>query len=203
MKIACVSDSHSHAPPAIQNVDFWLHAGDIYDGRYKGLHDGWLKMKEIYAVRGNHDYYDHKSFLKTNDISGIVREVRPKFFIVGIGWCSNKYYDLPTESDMAKCCHEVLRQCLFKMKDGSQSIILSHYGPLTNRIIGGGSKEGWFYESIQKVVEAIRPIAIVHGHTHDLAGQAYVKDGTLYVCTGPKGGILDTQSSTFSITPTQ
>jgi len=203
MKIACVSDNHSHAPPPIQDVDFWLHAGDIYDGRNHKLHDSWLKIPEIYAVRGNHDYYDHKKFMKPEvEVTGIVREVRPGFFIVGIGWCSNRFFELPLNDNIAKCCHEVLRQCLFKMKDRDQSIILSHYAPLTDKIVGG-SKEGWMYNSIQKVVEAIKPIAVVYGHIHDLFGQTYVKDGTLYICAGPKGGVLDTQSSTFSITPTQ
>jgi Icc-related predicted phosphoesterase len=93
---------------------------------------------------------------------------------------------------MQKICADVLRQCCFKMKDGDSSIVLTHYAPLVPPISEDPDNgEGWAYDCITKVIDAIRPILVVNGHLHSRLGSQSEYNGTL-IDFPPKEGRMHT-----------
>jgi len=191
MKFACVADTHSYGPPNLEGpFDAWLHAGDIYDGRKKSFHKGWFDIEKLYIVHGNHDCNDHHGIFKKYSATGLVTPLAPKLFLVGIGWTGEQYFELPTEECLAKCCQEVLRQCMFKMKNGDQSIVLTHYCAL-NGAIYCKNPLGWFSSNINSVIDAIRPLVVIQGHKHSLAGKVWRYNNTIYINPGNKGMCLN------------
>jgi Icc-related predicted phosphoesterase len=127
-------------------------------------------------------------------IDGRVVQVAPKLFVAGIGWSGENFYDLPTSYDMKQICASVLKDALVKMSAGDQSIILTHYPPWIDEVYGKVATyelvEGWMYDCVREVAEAIRPLAVLSGHVHQLFGASAMWEGTLLVHPGSVPGIL-------------
>jgi Icc-related predicted phosphoesterase len=201
MKFACVSDTHSWGPPDLGPVDVWLHAGDIYDGRCKKLDRRWFDIEKLYIVHGNHDGNDHHKIMQKCGITWSLVELFPKMWLVGLGWSSPRFCDLPTEREMAELCGKLLRQSLLKMKDGDNSIFLTHY--CAKQAIHGMSDPGFFYESITKTIDALRPLVVIQGHAHAIFGRNWIYNGTLMLNPGGKGDVMTINEETLKITYNQ
>lgn len=187
MKFACVSDTHSWGPPDLGPVDAWLHAGDIYDGRCKKLDRRWFDIEKLYIVHGNHDGNDHHNIMQKCGITTSFVELRPKLWLVGLGWVGERFFELPTERDMADICGEILRQSLLKLQNGDQTIFLSHYCARFANM----NEPGFHYSSITKTIDALRPLVIIQGHRHELFKTYWKYNGILFVNPGKFGGILE------------
>lgn len=189
----------------------WLHAGDFYNwldarriqlGRSDHEHKNdipaltsWLGARAIpvYSVAGNHDVADPANGRLKTDISGDLVEVSPGLWVVGLGWCGERFDELPLERDMREVCKAVIDKCMSKMKNGDSSIILTHYPANLPELwmFDGGNPEGWMFGCIRTVIDAIKPLAVIQGHLHGLFGHAGEYEGSLVVYPGPKGGYLD------------
>lgn len=205
-KFICCSDTHG-IPPRFDENKFgpesehaaWLHAGDFYN-RVRSY--GWVEWPAlrrwhaerqipVHMVRGNHDCKDTECVQGKCSIEGIVTKIAPKLFVVGIGWSGNDFFDLPGESDLMPVCSDVLRQAMFKMQPGDHSIVVSHYPALIKEVYGDvHSPEGWMFDCVAKVLDALRPLALVTGHIHELFGQAGTWNGTLLLHPGDVPGVL-------------
>ena len=170
MQFACFSDTHGcHRPKILNPICGILHAGDLCDcggDRTAASNPKVMTWKEdlTWAVRGNHDCGQEadQAFRKI-DVSGSVIKIVPELWLVGIGWHGEFYFDLPLARDLAKIADDVLRQCLAKMLNGDRSILLTHFPPVMPE-----HKYSHEYKPIFDVVKAIRPLAVVTGHLHDL-----------------------------------
>ncbi len=196
MKIGIVSDTHSYGPPDLGPVDCWLHAGDIYDGRSKKFDRRWLEIEKLYVVHGNHDGNDHHHIMQKCAVTWSFKELFPRMWLVGLGWCSPYFFDLPTEHEMSRLCGGLLRQALLKMKDGDNSIFLTHYCAKQE----GMDAPGFYYESITKTIEALRPLVVIQGHSHKIAGKNWIYNGTLFLNPGKKGDVMTIDENTLRIT---
>ena len=115
-----------------------------------------------------------------------------KTWIVGLGWCGQEYNQLPTESLMTKLVLRLLDACSNTFKDGDRSILVTHYlptGPYFKNC------EGWEFKSINSLIDAIRPMAVIAGHRHGLAGKTFYQGDVPIIFPGPKGGWLEVEES--------
>lgn len=198
MKFACLSDTHGRAPSmSLDGCDVVLHAGDFYNelgvagweegNRIERLKE-WIKDLTIpaYGVRGNHDCEDPAEWFLKHHGAG-VHELAPHLFLIGLSWTGERYFDLPLETDMGKHAQEVMKQACWKMKDGDMSIVLTHWpGDYKTEVV-----PGFVLQVVRKLTEAVRPLAVVTGHIHDLANHSYDWNGTLIVHAGKRGCLLD------------
>jgi Icc-related predicted phosphoesterase len=72
---------------------------------------------------------------------------------------------------------------------------LTHYPPLLNSVFKfSGNPAGWAFKCIASLVDELKPVAIVAGHVHELAGKIAEYNGpgfkSLVVFPGPQGGVL-------------
>jgi len=220
MKIFCCSDTHGKAPPLPKNVDFFLHAGDIYNqlgGKAKGVSPtDFAQMKNncrelkawrrklccpTFYVRGNHDTYDFCQ-LNLEDVSGKVKKLTDNLFLVGIGWSDYVFSQLPCEADLASICTSIFRETISQMKDGDHSIMLTHYPPFIKEKFADDLSpycEGFNFNVIRKAVDALRPIAVIEGHTHQYNNSIFDYNGITVVNPSPKGMILEIEGNNVSI----
>lgn len=224
MRIACVSDTHGMVPSLpLEGCDLLLHGGDFYNEIEKqdwrannvGALKAWISKLSIpaWGVRGNHDCADPAGwFASSRDVTGSVQAIAadlpdphsskasPKLFVIGLGWHGERFFELPTITDMTRVCGDVLRQCMLKMKDGDQSVILTHFDAA--RVVYHGrafpALEGWAYDCVRMVAEAVRPLAVMQGHSHRMGGEYDLHDGTLYWFPG-QGGYLNIVDGNASI----
>jgi len=217
MDILCCADSHNAGPPkhAIEFPVAWLHAGDFYHqgNSYKTpksspLIEQWMGISvPIFSVKGNHDCFsDMPFFKKSNDVTGSCAEIAPGLMVIGIGWHGGLFYDLPLERDMQKVCIDAKRAYNLKTKLSDQIILLTHYPPWIQTLYAySKNPEGWMFECVKELVDEIKPMVIVQGHVHELAGTQLVYRGpgfdSLIINPGPQGELLHIElpsTATFS-----
>lgn len=150
---SCLSDTHDRLPPLSDQpgVTAVLHAGDFCSGenqeaiRRRGPDSESLRQwaaeqrhrirqwldacrTPIYAVRGNHDCEDAWGFFAAiHDITAHVVPLTPGLFVAGIGWCGQRYYDMPLERDLEPACRAVWRQAMRVVGRDDRLILLTHY----------------------------------------------------------------------------
>lgn len=205
MRMGICSDTHGEPLPEFpDDCEVILHAGDLYDfdevadpGKADRIVDQ-VKARNILLVRGNHDITDGLGVFTKRDISGTVVRVAPGMWVAGIGRsCGHRGLHgdavvmTPTESGLMGVCGGVLEVAMGKMKDGDQVVLVTHYPA---RLPGEKEKEGFFFDCVFKVCEALRPAIVVQGHTHSRFGKVKEHDGMTFVWPGPTG-------MTMSMTP--
>jgi len=206
MKIFCCSDTHGEIPPFAGEAECFCHAGDLYNylgKRVQGVsekdyakmknHRGLVEWKQkipcpCYFVKGNHDCYDLYNVMD-QDLSEKIVQLADGLHLVGIGWSGSMYYDLPMERTLIPICERLLDQAVAQLKQGDHTIILCHFPPYYS--FYGEYYEGFLFKTMTKMVEALRPLAIIQGHLHQLSGQAFTHEGTLLCFPGPQGMLLE------------
>jgi Icc-related predicted phosphoesterase len=210
--VFCCSDTHGSVPNPAEGADLILHAGDFYNrprvkrppeisdelDRYVNV---VLEDRSWFAVRGNHDCVDPLGFFSyPHDVGGRVEVLDDGTFLVGIGWHGEVFYELPDNRAMSHMCAATLMACARKMRDGDRSILLTHYCPT-----GAGlpPEEGWFYEPLRDMMDALRPLAVIQGHSHPFFGMTWVDEefGTKVICPGPEGVILRVDGGSLTLLP--
>lgn len=200
MNIFCCSDTHGKPFRIPDDADLVLHGGDFYDKGYRGSYStkGMEELEEVVssmresekrclAVRGNHDCIDPLGFFEDNDVSGDVCQVGDSLHVVGLGWHGDRFYELPNEKIMSGACRQLVGKCLRVMKEGDQSILLTHFPP-SGALEG---QPGWVFDSIKSVVDAIRPRVVVQGHLHSLEGKSWSMEDVVYVSPGASGAMIE------------
>jgi Icc-related predicted phosphoesterase len=210
----CCSDTHGKLPPipAAASFEATLHAGDVYRGAELSRRDrsespleipGWIDPEQanvrawieragpVYVVRGNHDLADpHRFFARSQDVTSRVVRLADKLLLAGIGWHGERYYELPGESEMERVCTGVLRQ-MRRVATSSDRIVLSHYPPRGEDVFAVAvPASGWWHGCTRALVVEIKPIAVVQGHIHELAGRTAKASGVTFVHPGKQGVIL-------------
>jgi Icc-related predicted phosphoesterase len=207
-RLLCCSDTHGEAPPNFDDATAtaWLHAGDLYEGPSLVCHDedatplpgdpiaevflSWARSRRapVYAVQGNHDVADpYGWFAAVSDVSGRVERLGDDLLLVGVGWHGGVYFELPGESDLETVCERVRRQVRREARQGDAIVLLTHYPPLlpglfpprkgrTASAADGGSV------SIARLVDELKPVAIVQGHEHRWAGLSGRHGASLVIC---------------------
>jgi Icc-related predicted phosphoesterase len=194
MKFFCMSDTHGGQPPAAcmyMSDQVILHAGDFYNEGSPKAHFGWdevLSKNDILMVRGNHDCVDTE-LLQSHDLTMGLSKVGD-LWVVGLGWCGQEYNQLPPEALMTKMVIRLLETITKVFSEGDQCVLVTHYLPT-----GPNFKnwEGWEFKSINALIEAIRPVAVVAGHRHGLAGKVFYQGDIPIIFPGPKGGWLEVE----------
>ena len=210
VRVICCSDTHSRQLPGADETGAatWLHSGDIYEAvaprnnaAQKSACEAvarWLEGRRIpvFAVRGNHDILDPAGFFDGGrDLTGHVRKVADHLWLAGIGWFGDRPYDTPGESDLEKICDSVRRQALRQVMPSDRLILLTHYPakvpglfPLAGYAVGG------VLDCVRRLVEDLKPVAVVQGHVHEWFGTSatfeYAGGRSLLVNPGPSGAIL-------------
>jgi Icc-related predicted phosphoesterase len=188
--------------PKDNDVDLILHGGDFYDQiRSKshlwtcprdtndlgGLRQYCDDLKEsktpFYAVRGNHDVKDPAGFFEEADVTGKIVEISEGLFLVGLSWHGDDYFDIPDAATMSECCAKLLDECVKVMKDGDQSILLSHY-VASGKVV---QDPGWVFDCIMDVARALRPIIVLQGHSHKLFGLRWEHEDIQFALPGTTG----------------
>lgn len=225
IRLLCCSDTHGKPPPSIdaQNAAAWLHAGDITNGP-TAVADGsdpladplraetalWFTRQSIpiLAVRGNHDTLDDlNAFHYARDISGSVVKIVKGLFVVGIGWCGDRYFELPSEHDLVDVCDAVRRRTHSLIKPGDRVVMLTHYPPrlpgmrdVGINVDGGGI---WF-DCIREFAKELRAVAVVQGHIHQWFKSAqtwrYTDGQMLVISPGPSGAAVSIDLTTSAVT---
>jgi calcineurin-like phosphoesterase family protein len=204
MRIGICSDTHGEPLPEFpSDCEVVLHAGDLYDfdevtdpGKADGIAEQ-LGGRKVLLVRGNHDITDSRKLFSNRDLSGIVARIAPGMWVAGIGrGCGHRDFHgdavvmTPTESGLMGVCGGVLEAAMGAMRDGDQVVLLTHYpARLPGKRKAG--EEGFFFDSVFKVCEALRPAVVVQGHTHNKFGKVVEHDGMTFVWPGPAGMTLD------------
>lgn len=217
MKIGCCSDTHGavgphrafqqNKLPSLDGVDLVLHAGDLYE--FDDITDDalldtvdWLSKNKVLFVHGNHDVTDRYQ-LMVNNVSGKVARLRDGLWLVGIGWGQAGVdgappdVALPSEAHLIPQCSRILKTALENMSDGDHTIVLTHYPALTPKALaaqnasGFGSTDGFFFDCVKKVCEALNPILVLQGHAHSMTGKAFDENGIKYFWPGPKGATFE------------
>ena len=188
VELLCFSDTHGDLPPALDETHAiaWLFAGDYYNGpEIDTLDDdasdlaareflypaaGWITKRSIpvCAVHGNHDILDPWNFFRqAEQIDGMVHRVADRVLVAGIGWNGEKYFEIPTESDLVSQCDSVRRQITRIGTDRDHIVLMTHYPPRLSEIFPSGefSDPGW-YGCLRKLAEEVNAIAIIQGHNH-------------------------------------
>jgi predicted phosphodiesterase len=201
--IGCCSDTHGLVPPPLLEAEVVLHAGDVYEFDKLVEPGVWEMTRALNTllVRGNHDCTDPAGiFDGAHDISGRVVPLNapgpgPRLWAVGIGMACETPTLCPGDPMLYGQCVRVLDEALRVMRDGDASIIVTHYPALTKARKARRRKKNpsnyCYYENVQLLAEALRPIAVVQGHVHRQAGRIEEEDGILYLWPGAEGKILE------------
>lgn len=222
-KLFCVSDTHGSIPPSpVENVSACLHAGDFYNrgtkkcrilyGEKRDTLSAWAEMEKppYFSVRGNHDGNDEVGFFSAHstEITGGAARIADDLIVVGVGWNGSNFCDLPNEADLGVYCNMAMDDIHRKAKTNDSFILVSHYPPWIPKIFPNMNKPlGWMLDCVKELADKIKPIAIITGHIHELAGQVAIYSGeshsSLLVFPGAKGGILtvDTELMTAGFIP--
>jgi predicted phosphodiesterase len=210
MKIGICSDTHGEPLPEFPtDCEIILHAGDLYD--FDDLHDSikatkiveQVTTRKVVFVRGNHDITDRMKIMATCDISGKLARLG-NIWVVGLGLgCGHRdgrkiEVMIPTEGGLIGICSQLLGLATENMKDGDSSILLTHYPA---RLPGEKVNEGFYFDCVFKVCQALRPLVVVQGHTHRDFGKVIEYDGMTFVWPGPAGKVLELSSSGIKIIP--
>jgi Icc-related predicted phosphoesterase len=196
VKLFCLSDTHGGPPPASLGYvsgQVILHAGDLYNEGNPSLHSAWSKVvhpaggdNDLLVVRGNHDCVN-TPLLQAHDVTLGLRRAGD-IWIVGVGWCGQEYNQLPPEALMTKGIVRLMDAIAKTFQDGDRCVLLTHYPPTHSMF---KNQEGWEFKCINALVEAIRPLAVIAGHRHGLAGRTFYQGVVPIIFPGPKGGWLE------------
>lgn len=216
-RFLCCSDTHGRRPPELDEAGAaaWLHAGDAYDGPTVDLEDDdpdapdtgwsdplrpqlgtWVRSRTcvVFAVRGNHDTADPRGFFRAaEDIGhGAVRPAADGIWIAGLGWSGPRCHDLPGDVELSPIA-DAIRFQVCRLPGNARLILLTHYPP----DFGGRfapAPPGWASAAVRRLVEDIRPAAVVQGHIHQWFGRSGVVESggarCLVISPGPQGGTL-------------
>lgn len=223
-QVLCCSDSHSRPPPTTDESGAvaWLHGGDVcnyYDGRNdryraKPLDADaagtveWFSTRPVpvFLVRGNHDVEDLSgAFRRAQDATGLVLPIAPGLYVAGLGWSGERHFDLPDEPDLEKVCDGLRRQILRKVGLRDRLILLTHYPPkLSTMFPFEGSGFGFWFDCVRQLIEDLKLLTVVAGHTPRDAGKAamyrYAGGQSLIIIPGTIGARLtiDTEQGTVA-----
>lgn len=217
LKLACFSDTHGKGA-VVPPCDAILHAGDAYNYLRKGHFGGdsndfeamgmFRYSGRLFAVRGNHDVSDPVDFFgKTHDVSRASAEIGDGIYVIGVGWAGNNFFDLPGEDDLARVCARALEVSAQIIPEGAPCVVLSHYPAFMPYKLGDGFiqaplNQGWMFDCVMKVIEAVRPVLVVQGHMHELFGTTHkiaLEGGEpLVVFPGPAGMLVEIDKAAMS-----
>jgi Icc-related predicted phosphoesterase len=207
-RFPCCSDTHGLPPPPLQEEGAlaWLHAGDFYncvlasskERASKTLREknklqalmAWLGSRSIpvRCVPGNHDCSDPCGAMPGSSEVGEVAKLADGLFLVSLGWHGECYYDLPRESDIQGLCVKAMNEVVRKTMPGDKFIVLSHWPASLPSY--GSPREGYLSKAMYEFCRELKPLAVIEGHVDGLFGTRESHEGTLYVVSGPAGGIL-------------
>jgi Icc-related predicted phosphoesterase len=201
-RFLCVSDLHGDIPQDVTDeagYAGWLVAGDIaLDGNGKQFVKWSLKRTtKLYAVSGNHDSGVFGSYLLNHHyhgVSGMAERICSGLILVGVGWCGSFNYQcniLPTEKELGAVCKAAAKAARKIKMPGDATILLTHYPPKLPGIAAyseGGP--GRFYGCVRSMVDLLKPVAVVHGHSHELFCTQVKYGKTLLCCPGPEATVL-------------
>ena len=210
-RIGLCADTHAKPFPKFEDPHMVIHAGDMYDFDKLPNTDNAIAIVEAVKatptlfVRGNHDVTDSYKIMKAGDVSGQLREFlprvsgsnRPALWFAGIGMgCGTEDGNiaLPSEGHLRPICASLLKQATEKMKDGDQCIFVTHYPALVPEIkpfLRGYGTEGFFFDCVRQVCEALQPLLVIQGHAHSMNGRTIESNGITYVWPGPKGMMME------------
>jgi len=188
MLISAFTDTHGEFPPNLIKGDVILHGGDVYeDSRHWRGVEAWGALdKRVLAVRGNHDAFDPVNFFEGRELT--VEELGNGLWAVGIGFATQDMsygpYAIPTEHTMTEIVSERLKETTLKIPQGAQVVVLSHYAPASKFY---PPKEGWYFVCLTALCEALRPVMMIHGHSHHMFGKEYYIGDVPALCPGHKG----------------
>ena len=201
--LLCCSDTHGRFPPMATAPPplAFLYAGDYYDRaqRSTGPKDSapaeWLTSAAapVYAVRGNHDQDDpHGFFARSIDAGGAIQQLAPSLFIAGLGWHGERYFELPREIDLERVCDRLRTMAAAKLGPADRLVLLTHYPAEMPAVFSfRPRRSGWWFACVRRLIDNLRPIAVVQGHIHQLEGHsaAYEVEGrsVLIAFPGPRG----------------
>lgn len=202
MRIGICSDTHGDPLPEFPtDCELILHAGDLYD--FDDLHNHAKAIKiveqvasrKVVFVRGNHDITDRLKIMATCDISGELTRLADGLWIAGIGLgCGHRdgckiEVMTPTEGGLVGICGQLLNLAVENMKEGDRTILLTHYpARFPDQKM---NEEGFYFDCVYKVCQALRPLVVIQGHTHKNFGDIEKHDGMTFVWPGHDGMILD------------
>lgn len=211
MRIGICSDTHGDPLPEFPtDCELILHAGDLYD--FDDLHNTEKAVKlveqiaahKVVFVRGNHDITDRLKLMATCDISRKLARLADGLWIAGIGLgCGHRdgkkiEVMTPTEGGLVSICGQVLQLAIENMKEGDRSILLTHYPA---RLPEDKLNEGFYFDCVFQVCQALRPLVVIQGHTHRDFGKKIEHDGMIFVWPGPDGMVLELSQDDVKISP--
>jgi calcineurin-like phosphoesterase family protein len=215
LRLGICSDTHGDPLPDFpSDCPLVLHAGDLYD--FDQINDPakatriveQVASRKVAFVRGNHDISDDLRIMATCDLSGGLARLADGLWVAGIGMgCGHRVAGLsgaevmtPTEAGLVGVCGRLLQLAVKTMKDGDRSILLTHYPA---RLPGQRENEGFYFDCVFQVCQALRPLAVVQGHTHSDFGKVQEHDGLVFIHPGPAGMVLEVSPDgvkTFPVT---
>jgi len=197
--ITAFSDTHGEPPPTI-SADVILHAGDVYesDRHVEGVRKWAAMPQRTLAVRGNHDGFDPVGFFNSREFT--ITALEDNIWLVGLGFATQDLsygpFAVPTEAALASVAAGVLAETVDLIPPGAQTILLSHYAPTS---MFHQAQEGFFFNCIPKMCEALRPVALLYGHIHQLFGRECMVGDTPAFSLGPKGLTFTIENGTIRV----
>lgn len=190
MRLLCCSDTHGRRPPPLDEdgAIAWLHAGDVESGpdvdasmlevdpRLDPLLAPvatWFDSRPIpvHLVRGNHDCVDvYRAFDAGRDVGGRVVPLAPGVWLAGLGWHGERYFELPTDSDLMSALTSLERQLRRLAGPGDAVVLLSHYPLRADEARPAHPMNAEDSAGIRAFVDRVRPALVVEGHVHHRAG---------------------------------
>ncbi len=217
LRFLCCTDTHGETPPAADEAGAtaWMHAGDMFNAgllsraatQIRRL-EMWAARRSIpaYSVQGNHDCGRAGECLRkfSHDVAGKAIAVAPGLFVVGIGWCGTKFFDVPEEDELKEVCKKAAIRAKFQMNENDRCILLTHYPPRMELLDPNDGKGNYTYECVRDVINELEPLAVIYGHIHEFSdtkfGHQTKRGRTLVVNPGKYGGELFVDLEKNSVT---
>lgn len=219
MRLFCFSDTHQRALPECKPApDVWLFAGDLYDKPDRGslttedvefrrAVQAWRNThpQPIYAVKGNHDLHDRANFFgQSVDLTdGDIRHLGNDLFVAGLGWTGQHFFELPLETHLIDRCLRIEDEWARLGRRG-RLILMTHYPPNDPKVIPYmGENNGFFYDCIRNLIDEVRPVAVIVGHSHVHFGLVTRMGDSVVVFPGRNGRMLTVEDDRVDISQLQ